>query len=82
MEYLVSPHCVPVTWMCDGYKDCEDGSDEFQCSCQQDEIQCSVCEHGSGCSGNVTYDLYHCAPKYKTLDGEKDCLSLKDEPRR
>ena len=27
--------------MCDGVKDCEDGSDEIECSCSEDEFQCS-----------------------------------------
>ena len=26
--------------MCDGIKDCENGSDEMKCSCSEDEVNC------------------------------------------
>ena len=37
---MLSRYCIPAKHMCDGVKDCEDGSDEIECSCSKNEIKC------------------------------------------
>ena len=70
-------NCIPTKYMCDGVKDCEDGSDEIECSCSEDEFQCSRRIEG----GNVRDNLYQCISLNFTKDEKCDCLSEKDVNR-
>ncbi|XP_044190180.1 low-density lipoprotein receptor-related protein 2-like isoform X6 [Thunnus albacares] len=59
--------CVMYSHVCDGEKDCQDGSDEEGCAaqCKADEFQCS---HGN-----------RCIPQAQVCDGQNDCQDRSDE---
>ncbi|XP_064477569.1 low-density lipoprotein receptor-related protein 1B-like isoform X2 [Ornithodoros turicata] len=60
--------CVPSQWRCDGTADCEDGSDEVNCTkrvCLEPFVSCS--------------DQSSCVLKKKLCDGKFDCSDKSDE---
>lgn len=64
--------CIPTSYQCDGYKDCEDGSDEKSCT----NIACPgnkyLCPKGS--AGKPL-----CINRSQLCDGKKDCDDGTDE---
>nr|XP_008280588.1 PREDICTED: low-density lipoprotein receptor-related protein 2-like [Stegastes partitus] len=59
--------CVMYSHLCDGEKDCQDGSDEEGCAtqCKAGQFQCS---HGK-----------KCVPQERVCDGHYDCQDRSDE---
>ncbi|XP_042159699.1 basement membrane-specific heparan sulfate proteoglycan core protein isoform X6 [Oncorhynchus tshawytscha] len=60
--------CVPRDYLCDGERDCSDGSDEFRCGtpspCEPNEFKCK--------NGRCALKLWRC-------DGDNDCEDNSDE---
>ena len=61
-----SGECVLRKWLCDGEKDCADGSDESRCAepCKENEAPCA--------DGKCILKNWFC-------DGQKDCADGSDE---
>ena len=67
--------CIEFADVCDGTPDCSDMSDEADCVCSDDELQCSDCERGeTGCIA-----LFYCLPRAYVGNGRTDCLGKDEE---
>ncbi|XP_035685060.1 SCO-spondin-like [Branchiostoma floridae] len=56
--------CIPDERVCDDLEDCDDRTDELNCSCEWDQFRC---------------DNGLCIPDYLTCDGRDDCGDWSDE---
>lgn len=66
--------CLPLSFKCDGTRDCSDGSDEENCSAVHIPIQTSHCEPTEfACNDSF------CIPLKLKCDGQPDCLDGSDE---
>ncbi|KAL9986946.1 hypothetical protein ACROYT_G001164 [Oculina patagonica] len=63
-----SAECLPVRFKCDGHEDCEDSSDELNCTKQQ------TCPLGEFWCGD-----WKCISRRKVCDGTRDCSNGQDE---
>uniref|UniRef100_A0A914DFL6 Uncharacterized protein n=1 Tax=Acrobeloides nanus TaxID=290746 RepID=A0A914DFL6_9BILA len=84
-----SGRCIPQSWKCDGDSDCDDGSDEDECSkhesrCNPQEYECkgsTVGQNGYIFHLTQSASLFHhnCIPTSWKCDGEFDCPNKDDE---
>ncbi|XP_078578511.1 inactive serine protease PAMR1-like isoform X1 [Branchiostoma floridae x Branchiostoma japonicum] len=64
--------CVTTSWLCDGWQDCDDSSDEVQANCDAHPYNCDANQFECPNSGRCIPDVWRC-------DGDDDCSDNSDE---
>ena len=63
--------CVDPDWVCDGDRDCDDGSDEAGPHCQP-ALANNITSHAAPTS-NITYNVTSKATTFNTTSSNEDC---------
>ena len=74
-DFKPSPTCkVPSSAVCDGWKDCDDNSDETRCQCPGEKFECDCYQSDDGCAGR-----WGCIPQSWVCNGWNKCGDLSEE---
>uniref|UniRef100_A0A8D0DZC0 Uncharacterized protein n=1 Tax=Salvator merianae TaxID=96440 RepID=A0A8D0DZC0_SALMN len=87
--------CIDATWICDGTRDCEDGSDEKNCVCAKKKVPCrsgkqcidpwEICDRHKDCDdgsdeGNCPLRMFQCKNSYRCINERYYCDGIAQCP--
>lgn len=67
--------CISPHQICDGFEDCQQGTDEKMCKGKNNSIARQKCDSNI----NFKCNKKHCIPIYQYCDGVADCKDKSDE---